>query len=133
MYNGCKKRIKYTKIVRVGRSVYGTPAVEPYAAMPAMLARPSFPMGYYGQGNRFPLMPNPNWMSVREQCYNISSFRNGSSLKLGELTKPSLSLSPPLVWSLFLFCWGVACFPIQLLGWCCSSRLPILKAHLHLF
>ena len=35
--------------------------------MPAMLARPSYPVGYYGQGNRFPLMPNPNWMSVREQ------------------------------------------------------------------
>ena len=35
--------------------------------MPAMLARPSYPMGYYGQGNQFPLMPNPNWMSVREQ------------------------------------------------------------------
>ena len=31
-----------------------------YAAMPAMLARPSYPMGYYGQGNQFPLMPNPN-------------------------------------------------------------------------
>ena len=30
-------------------------------------------------------------------CYNISSFRNCSSLKLGELARPSLSLSPPLV------------------------------------
>ena len=39
----------------------------PYAAMPAMLARPSYPMGYYSQGNQFPFMPNPNWMSVREQ------------------------------------------------------------------
>ena len=28
------------------------------------------------------------------RCYNISSFRNSSSLKLGELAKPSLSLSP---------------------------------------
>ena len=35
--------------------------------MPAMSARPSYPMGYYGQGNQFPLMPNPNRMSVREQ------------------------------------------------------------------
>ena len=34
----------------------------PYAAMPAMSARPTLPMGYYGQGNQFPLMPNPNWM-----------------------------------------------------------------------
>ena len=34
------------------------------------------------------------------KCYNISSFRNGSSLKLGELAMPSLSLSPPLVFGL---------------------------------
>ena len=35
------------------------------------------------------------------RCYNISSFRNCSSLKLGELAKPSLS--PPLVhWGLQL-------------------------------
>ena len=39
----------------------------PYTAMPAMSARPSYPVGYYGQGNQFPLMPNPNWMSEREQ------------------------------------------------------------------
>ena len=40
----------------------------PYAAMPAMSARPTLPMGYYGQGNQFPLMPSPNWMiSEREQ------------------------------------------------------------------
>ena len=40
----------------------------PYAAMPAMSARPTLPMGYYGQGSQFPLMPNPNWMfSEREQ------------------------------------------------------------------
>ena len=39
-------------------------------------------------------MPNPNWKSVRSICYNIGSFRNGSSLKLGELAKPSLS--PPI-------------------------------------
>ena len=40
----------------------------PYAAMPAMSARPTVPMGYYGQGNQFPFMPNPNWMMTeREQ------------------------------------------------------------------
>ena len=39
----------------------------PYASMPAMPARPSYSMGYYGQGNQFPLMTNPNWMSEREQ------------------------------------------------------------------
>ena len=39
----------------------------PYASMSAMSARPSYPMGYYGQGNQFPFMTNPNWMSEREQ------------------------------------------------------------------
>ena len=53
-------------------AVYMAPLLStaplPYAAMPAMSARPPFPMGYYGQGNQFPLMPNPNWMmSEREQ------------------------------------------------------------------
>ena len=38
----------------------------PYAAMPAMSARPTVPMGYYGQGNQFAFMPNPNWMTERE-------------------------------------------------------------------
>ena len=37
----------------------------PYAAMSA---RPTLPMGYYGQGNQFPYLPNPNWMMTeREQ------------------------------------------------------------------
>ena len=41
----------------------------PYAAMPVCQQGflISYPMGYYGQGNQFLLMPNPNWMSVREQ------------------------------------------------------------------
>ena len=32
----------------------------PYVTMPAMSARPALPMGYYGQGNQFPFVPNPN-------------------------------------------------------------------------
>ena len=47
-------------------AAYTTPLL--YAAMPAMSARPTLPMGCYGQGNQFPLMPNPNWMMTeREQ------------------------------------------------------------------
>ena len=38
----------------------------PYAAMPAMSARPTVPVGYYCQGNQFTFMPNPNWMTERE-------------------------------------------------------------------
>ena len=37
-----------------------------YAAMPAMSARPTVAMGYYGQGNQFAFMPNPDWMTERE-------------------------------------------------------------------
>ena len=53
-------------------AAYMTPlpstAPLPYAAMPAMSARPTVPMGYYGQGNQFPFMPNTNWMMTeREQ------------------------------------------------------------------
>ena len=39
----------------------------PYAAMPVMSIRPNLPMGYYGQGSQFPFVPNPNWMTEREQ------------------------------------------------------------------
>ena len=48
--------------------VSGPPSTAPlpYAAMPAMSARPTVPMGYYGQGNQFAFMPNPNWMTERE-------------------------------------------------------------------
>ena len=42
-------------------------ALLPYAAMPSMSTRPTLPMGYYGQGSQFPFVPNPNWMTEREQ------------------------------------------------------------------
>ena len=35
--------------------------------MPSMSTRPTLPLGYYGQGNQFPFVPNPNWMSERDQ------------------------------------------------------------------
>ena len=49
--------------------ISGQPSTAPlpYAAMPAMSTRPTLPMGYYGQGSQFPFVPNPNWMSEREQ------------------------------------------------------------------
>ena len=50
-------------------AVYGPCCLRhPCRTLPCLLCqRPSYPMGYYGQGNQFPLMPNPNWMSEREQ------------------------------------------------------------------
>ena len=50
---------------------YPSPAMPsmalPYSAMPPAMSARSYPVGYYGQGSQFPLMPNPNWMSEREQ------------------------------------------------------------------
>ena len=45
-------------------AVYTAPL--PYAAMPSMSTRPTLIMGYYGQST-FPFVPNPNWMTEREQ------------------------------------------------------------------
>ena len=38
----------------------------PYVSMPAMSARPALSMGYYGQGNQFPFVPNPGWMTQEQ-------------------------------------------------------------------
>ena len=37
--------------------------------LPCLLCstRPTLPMGYYGQGSQFPFVPNPSWMSERDQ------------------------------------------------------------------
>ena len=42
------------------------PYAAPYATMPAMSAKPSGPMGYYGQGSQFPFVPNPGWMTEEQ-------------------------------------------------------------------
>ena len=47
----------------------------PYSTMPAMSARPTLPMGYYGQGSQFPFVPNPNWMTEREQMLQQQLFQ----------------------------------------------------------
>ena len=43
------------------------PYAAPYATMPAMSARPAVPKCYYGQGTQVPFVPNPNWMTERQQ------------------------------------------------------------------
>ena len=39
------------------------PYAAPFVSMPAMSARPALSMGYYGQGNQFPFVPNLSWMT----------------------------------------------------------------------
>ena len=68
----------------------------PYAAMPAMLARPSYPMGYYGQGNQFPLMPNPNWMSVREQMLQHQLLQERQQFEAWRASQAQPQPQPPI-------------------------------------
>ena len=68
-----------------------------YAAMPAMSPRPSFPMGYYGQGNQFPLMPNPNWMSEREQMLQHQFLQEQQQFEAWRASQAQPQPQPPLV------------------------------------
>ena len=64
--------------------------------MPAMLARPSYPMGYYGQGNQFPLTPNPNWMSVREQMLQHQLLQERQQFEAWRASKAQPQPHPPI-------------------------------------
>ena len=69
----------------------------PYAAMPAMSARPPFPMGYYGQGNQFPLMPNPNWMmSEREQMLQQQLLQERQQFEAWRASQAQPQPQPPI-------------------------------------
>ena len=71
----------------------------PYAAMPAMSARPTVPMGYYGQGNQFPFMPNPNWMMTeREQMLQQQLYlQERQQFEAWRASQAQPHHSPPLV------------------------------------
>ena len=73
----------------------------PYAAMPAMSARPPFPMGYYGQGNQFPLMPNPNWMmSEREQMLQQHLLQERQQFEAWRASQAQPQPQPPISFQL---------------------------------
>ena len=73
----------------------------PYAAMPAMLARPSYPMGYYDQGNQFPFMPNPNWMSVWEQMLQHQLLQERQQFEAWRASQAQPQPQPLLVLGVF--------------------------------
>ena len=54
--------------------------------MPSMSTRPTLPLGYYGQGNQFPFVPNPNWMSERDQMLQQQQLPSQASPKRAEHT-----------------------------------------------
>ena len=64
--------------------------------MPAMSARPSYPVGYYGQGNQFPLMPNPIWMSVREQMLQHQLLKEQQQFEAWRASQAQPQSQPPI-------------------------------------
>ena len=69
----------------------------PYAAMPAMSARPTLPMGYYGQGNQFPFAPNPNWMfSEREQMLQQQLIQERQQFEAWRASQAQPQPQPPI-------------------------------------
>ena len=85
---------RYGTLPYVSGSPYTAPL--PYAAMPAMLARPSYPMGYYGQGNQFPLMPNPIWMSVRDQMLQHQLLQERQQFEAWRASQAQPQPQPPI-------------------------------------
>ena len=53
-------------------------------------------MGYYVQGNQFPLMPNPNWKSVREQMLRHQLLQERQQFKAWRASQAQPQHQPPL-------------------------------------
>ena len=69
----------------------------PYAALPAMSARPTLPMGYYGQGNQFPLIRNPNWMMTeREQMLQQQLLQERQQFEAWRASQAQPKPQPPI-------------------------------------
>ena len=69
--------------------------------MPAMSARPFLPISYYGQGNQFPFVPNPNLMfSEREQMLHQQLIQERQQFEAWRASQPQpqppISLSGPV-------------------------------------
>ena len=84
---------------------YSSPAMPPtalsYSAMPSVMSARPYPMGYYGQGNQFPFVPNPNWMSEREQMLQhqllqeLQQFEGWRAIQAQPQPQPPFSSSGP--------------------------------------
>ena len=68
----------------------------PYAAMPAMSARPTLPLGYYGQGSQFPFVPNPNWMAEREQMLQQQLLQERQQFEAWRASQAQPQPQPPI-------------------------------------
>ena len=53
-------------------------------------------MGNYGQGNQFPLMPNPNWMSEREQMLQHQLLQERQQFEAWRASQAQPQPQPPI-------------------------------------
>ena len=70
------------------------PYVAPYANMPAMSARPATPMGYYGQGNQFPFVPNPGWMTDEQLFQQQQLIREKQEFDAWRASRAQANIQP---------------------------------------
>ena len=66
----------------------------PYATMPAMSARPTTPMGYYGQGSQFPFVPNPGWMSEEQVLQQQQLLRDRQEFEAWRASRAQAETQP---------------------------------------
>ena len=86
-------RIRHPPAVYGTPAVYGIPAVRCHACLSARL---SYQMGFYGQGNQFLLMPNPNWMSVREQMLQHQLLQERQQFEAWSASQAQPQPHPPI-------------------------------------
>ena len=68
----------------------------PYSAMSSVLSARPYPMGYYGQGNQSPIMPNPGWMSEREQMLQHQLLQEWQQFEAWRASQAQPRPQPPI-------------------------------------
>ena len=80
--------------------LYSSPAMPStalqYSAMPSVMSARPYPMGYYGQGNQFPLMPNPNWISEGEQMLQHQLLQERQHFEAWRASQAQPQSQPPI-------------------------------------
>ena len=70
------------------------PYAAPYVSMPAMSARPALSMGYYGQGNQFPFVPNPGWMTQEQLLHQQQLLQERQEFEAWRASRAQANLQP---------------------------------------
>ena len=63
-------------------------------SMPAMSARPAAPMGYYGQGNQFPFVPYPGWMTEEQLLQQQQLLREKQEFDAWRASRAQANIQP---------------------------------------